>query len=135
MYWTLMFLDPTFLIPKDIPRIPLILDMTLHLFPAVFLWFDFLVFDVQFKRSTSHIKIIYAFAVFYYVWSWYCQHVNGYWVYPFLGEFNLALRTAFFAGSGILCMFMYEAGAIVHSKIHASTQQKEHKLRAKGLKQ
>lgn len=135
MYWSLMFMDPKFLIPEDIPRIPILLDMTLHLFPAVFLWIDFLVFDVQFKRSTTHIKIIYAFALFYYGWSWYCYSVNGYWVYPFLSEFNLPVRTAFFAASGVLCMCMYEVGAIVHNKIHASTEHKQHNLKNKKLKQ
>lgn len=136
MYWSLMFMDPKFLIPEDIPRIPIILDMTLHLFPAVFLWIDFLVFEVQFKRSNSHVKVIYGFAVFYYVWSWYCFSQNGYWAYPFLGDFNLPLRTAFFAGSGIFCSIMYEIGAVIHSKIHSSAQQKQQqKLKDNKLKQ
>ena len=128
MYWSLMFMDPHFLIPEDIERIPIILDMTLHLFPAVFLWIDFLVFDIEFKRSNSHIRVIYAFATFYYFWSWYCFKVNGYWAYPFLSEFNFPLRTAFFAGSGLFCMMMYETGALIHSKIHSIEKKQQKKV-------
>lgn len=113
-----MLLDPHLLIPEDYPGIPLMMDLTLHLFPAVFLWIDFLAFDTQFKRSDSHVKVIGGFAVFYFVWSWYCQSVNGFWAYPFLADFNLLMRTAFFAGSGLLCWGMYEVGAKIHLKIH-----------------
>ncbi|KAI8067683.1 FAR-17a/AIG1-like protein [Gilbertella persicaria] len=119
LYWSMMLLDPHLLIPEDIPGIPLFLDFTLHLFPAVFLWIDFLAFDVEFKRSNRHVGVIYGFAAFYYVWSWYCQSVNGYWPYPFLGSFTLGMRTAFFVGAGILAWGMYEFGAIVHQKMHA----------------
>lgn len=120
----MMLLDPHLLIPKDIPGIPLMMDLTLHLFPAVFLWIDFLVFDIQFRRSDSHVRVIGGFALFYFVWSWYCKTVNGFWAYPFLADFNLPMRIGFFAGSGILCWGMYEVGAIVHAKIHYAAQLK-----------
>lgn len=135
LYWSMMLMDPHLIIPQDIERIPLLLDFTLHLFPAVFLWIDFLVFDVQFKRSNSHVVIIYGFALFYFIWSWYCKYVNGYWVYPFLAEFNLPMRIAFFAGSGIFCWGMYEFGALIHYKIHGLEQQLEKKEKSSKLKQ
>ncbi|KAI9467979.1 MAG: FAR-17a/AIG1-like protein [Benjaminiella poitrasii] len=128
MYWTMILVDPHLLIPKDFPGIPLLLDCTLHLFPAVFLWIDFLAFDVEFKRSNAHVGVIYVFTVFYFVWSWYCQNVNGYWAYPFLAEFSLLMRVNFFAGSGLLCWGMYEFGAKIHNKIHAIGQNKAKKM-------
>jgi hypothetical protein len=130
----MMLMDPHLIIPKDMPGIPLLLDFTLHLFPAVLLWIDFLVFDVHFKRSNSHVVIIYVFALFYFVWSWYCKYVNGYWVYPFLAEFNLPMRIAFFAGSGIFCWGMYEFGAMIHHKMHGAAVVQE-KKKSNKLKQ
>ncbi|KAI8981817.1 FAR-17a/AIG1-like protein [Mycotypha africana] len=118
LYWTMMLVDPNLLLPKDSPGIPLLLDLTLHLFPALFLWIDFLVFDIEFKRSNAHVGTIAIFSIFYFFWSWYCQFKNGFWVYPFLEAFSLPLRLGFFVGSGTLCWCMYELGAIIHSKLH-----------------
>lgn len=121
----MVLIDPHLLMPKDMPGIPLILDFTLHLFPAIFLWIDFLAFEADFKRSNTHVFVISAFTVFYFVWSWYCYNINGYWAYPFLGDFTLPMRVGFFAGSGILCWGMYELGAKVHRRIHAVKVTKE----------
>ncbi|KAF1801631.1 FAR-17a/AIG1-like protein [Mucor lusitanicus] len=131
MYWSMILIDPHLLIPKDMPGIPLLLDCTLHLFPAVFLWIDFLAFEVDFKRSNAHVGVIYAFAAFYFCWSWYCYQVNGFWAYPFLAEFSLPMRVAFFAGSGVFCWGMYEFGAKVHYKLHAQAKQAAHHLKQK----
>ncbi|KAG1055785.1 hypothetical protein G6F43_002277 [Rhizopus delemar] len=103
LYWSMILIDPRLLIPDELPRIPLILDFSLHLFPAVFLWIDFLMFDIEFVRSKAHIILIAVFTLCYFVWSWYCQSVNGYWPYPFLGEFTFWMRAGFFISSGMLC--------------------------------
>jgi hypothetical protein len=131
LYWSMILTDPHLLIPKDMPGIPLLLDCTLHLFPAVFLWIDFLLFDIEFKRSNLHVGLIYGFAAFYFVWSWYCQHINGYWPYPFLADFSLLMRTLFFVFSGVFCWCMYEFGAMVHGKIHGVAQRKFNQLKEK----
>jgi hypothetical protein len=119
----MMMMDPHLLIPDDIILIPLPLDFSLHLFPALFLWVDFLVFDLDFARSNAHVFMIYSFAAFYFVWSWYCQTINGYWPYPFLGDFTDTMRVGFFVGCGSLCWCMYEAGAFIHSKLHKKLKQ------------
>jgi hypothetical protein len=119
----MMMMDPHLLIPEDIILIPLPLDFSLHLFPALFLWVDFLVFDLDFARSNAHVFMIYSFAAFYFVWSWYCQTINGYWPYPFLGDFTDTMRAGFFVGCGSLCWCMYEAGAFIHSKLHKKLKQ------------
>lgn len=118
LYWSMILIDPRLLIPDELPRIPLILDFTLHLFPAVFLWIDFLMFDIEFVRSKAHIILIAVFTLCYFVWSWYCQSVNGYWPYPFLGEFTFWMRAGFFVSSGMLCWGMYEVGAAIHATLH-----------------
>lgn len=134
LYWSMTLIDPHLLIPKDVPGIPILFDFTLHLFPAVFLWIDFLAFEVDFKRSNAHVCVINGVAAFYFVWSWYCQHVNGYWAYPFLGEFNLLFRIAFFAGSGILCWGIYEFSARIHELIHATKGIAARSLKEKELR-
>ncbi|CEP15021.1 hypothetical protein [Parasitella parasitica] len=130
LYWSMTLIDPHLLVPEDVPGIPFLLDCAFHLFPAVFLWVDFLAFDIDFKRSNAHVGVIYGFAVFYFCWAWICYQVNGFWAYPFLGELSTSMRAAFFVASGVLCWAMYEFGARVHHKIHA----KAILLKQKGLR-
>ncbi|KAI8393881.1 FAR-17a/AIG1-like protein [Radiomyces spectabilis] len=127
MYWSMVLYDPETLIPKDMPPIPVNVDFSLHLYPALFLWFDFLVFNIEFERSYRHIMVIYGFCVFYLLWSSYCNSKNGYWPYPFLNEFSDLGRVAFYGGCGTLCWCMYEAGAFVHSRLHPKLQVPAHK--------
>lgn len=110
LYWAMVFVDPELLIPKDVPPIPMILDCALHLYPAVFLWSDFLIFNLEFKRSYQHVTAIYGFALFYLAWSWMCQIQNGYWPYPFLDQVTTIVRLLIYISAGTLCWFIYEAG-------------------------
>lgn len=103
-------IDPHLLVPKDVPPIPMLIDFSLHLFPAVFLWIDFLLFNVEFERAKSHVVNIYLFAIAYYVWTWYCFSRNQYYAYPFLAELSDTGRALFYAGCGTMCWIMYEAG-------------------------
>ncbi|KAI9247051.1 FAR-17a/AIG1-like protein-domain-containing protein [Sporodiniella umbellata] len=129
LYWSLLMLDPKLLMPEDMPPISLDVDFALHLFPALFLWLDFLMFDIHFVRSQAHILVIAAFTVFYFVWSWYCYSINGMWPYPFLGDFTFLMRSGFFIGSGLLCWLMYEVGAYVHTKLHRNPKKDKKKGR------
>ncbi|ORZ03169.1 FAR-17a/AIG1-like protein [Syncephalastrum racemosum] len=119
LYWTMVLVDPGLLIPEDVPPIPMILDCALHLYPAVFLWSDFLIFNLEFKRSYQHVAAIYGFTLFYLAWSWMCQLQNGYWPYPFLDQVTLVVRLLIYFSAGTLCWFIYEAGAFMHTALHA----------------
>ncbi|ORE06149.1 hypothetical protein BCV72DRAFT_292331 [Rhizopus microsporus var. microsporus] len=129
LYWSMLLIDPRLLVPEDLPRIPLLLDFTLHLFPAIFLWIDFLMFDIDFVRSNAHVLVIYSFTLFYFIWSSYCHSKNGYWPYPFLGDFTLWMRIGFFVMSGVLCWGMYELGAAVHARLHRKPVVKSARLK------
>ncbi|KAG1457712.1 hypothetical protein G6F56_006551 [Rhizopus delemar] len=122
LYWSMLMIDPHLLIPEELPRLPLVLDFTLHLFPAVFLWIDFLMFDIDFVRSKAHVLVIAIFTLLYFIWSWYCHSINGYWPYPFLGDFTFWMRVSFFAVSGLLCWGMYEVGAAIHASLHKKSK-------------
>lgn len=110
LYWSMVFLEPTLLIPEDMPPIPVVVDCALHLYPALFLWIDFLVFNINFKRSPRHVAVIYGFAMFYLAWSWLCQTQNGHWPYPFLDKLTPVPRAGFYLFCGTLCWIIYEAG-------------------------
>lgn len=109
----MIFLDPHLLIPQGVPPIPMIVDLCLHLFPALFLWTDFLVFNVEFERSTNHVINIYLFAVAYYLWTLYCFSRNEYYAYPFLDKMSTAGILGFYAASGTTCWIMYEFGRLI----------------------
>lgn len=39
LYWTMQAIDPSLLTPENaIFKIPLFLDLSIHAFPAIFLW-------------------------------------------------------------------------------------------------
>ncbi|KAI8640626.1 FAR-17a/AIG1-like protein [Parasitella parasitica] len=103
LYWSLTLVDPHLIIPGDVPDTSLLVDCAFHLFPALFLWIDFLAFEIDFKRSNAHVRVIYGFAVFYFLWAWFCYQLNGFWVYPFLDQLSMSMRAAVFATSGVLC--------------------------------
>ncbi|KAI9494817.1 FAR-17a/AIG1-like protein [Zychaea mexicana] len=113
LYWPMVLYSKELLQHQEVPFfLPLPLDMSLHLWPAVLLWIDFLAFDVEFVRSKTHIVVIYAFTVWYLGWSSYCFARNGFWVYPFLSEFSTIGRATFFMFCGNVCVAMYEAGKV-----------------------
>ncbi|KAI9270646.1 FAR-17a/AIG1-like protein [Phascolomyces articulosus] len=121
LYWPMVIYSKDLLQHQEVPFVlPLPLDMSLHLWPAVLLWIDFLVFDVDFQRSKSHILTIYAFTFLYFGWSTYCFTRNGFWVYPFLAEFSTIGRATFFMFCGNVCIAMYEAGAFIHKKLNVA---------------
>ncbi|KAI9279430.1 FAR-17a/AIG1-like protein [Umbelopsis sp. AD052] len=127
LYWGMIFLDPKLLIPADAPKIPVFVDCCLHLFPALFLWIDFLFFNVEFKRSSSHVVNIYLFTIAYYVWTSYCYSKNKYYAYPFLADMTTNGRLVFFAVSGTICWLMYELGAYIHKSLHPPLSTKDGK--------
>ncbi|KAI8391632.1 FAR-17a/AIG1-like protein-domain-containing protein [Radiomyces spectabilis] len=122
LYWPMVLYNRDLLASPDVAFIlPLRLDLSLHFWPAVFLWVDFLAFNVEFKRTWRHIVVIYSFAILYYFWTSYCYSRNQFWVYPFLAEFSDTGRMLFFIACATLCTLMYEAGAYIHAKIHHAT--------------
>ncbi|KAI9275893.1 FAR-17a/AIG1-like protein [Phascolomyces articulosus] len=114
LYWGMGLIDPHFITPKDMPPIPLVVDCALHLFPAMFLWFDFLIFNNEFKRSVRHIAMLYGFGFSYYVWSGVCHSRNSHYPYPFLDQMSEFQRVLFYFISATLAWCMYEIAIIPH---------------------
>lgn len=109
LYWPMMLYNRELLMSHEMV-LPLSIDASLHLWPAVLLWLDFLVFDADFQRSRMHVITIYCFTLFYLCWTTYCFSHNGFWPYPFLAEFSTLGRASFYMFCGTACVLMYEAG-------------------------
>ncbi|KAI8339902.1 FAR-17a/AIG1-like protein [Chlamydoabsidia padenii] len=123
-YWSMTFMGPHMLSPKEVEVVPWMVDCAMHLYPTIVLWVDFLLTNSHFKRAWIHIAYIYSLAVVYYGWSCYCQHRNGYWVYQFLDRFDSHWsRFGFYFASGTISWLCYELGAFIYSRtrtlIHA----------------
>ncbi|KAI7906292.1 FAR-17a/AIG1-like protein-domain-containing protein [Cokeromyces recurvatus] len=125
LYWPIMLYDKEMLVPKDtIFDLPLKLDLSLHLFPTIVCWIDFMGFNRGFKRSPIHIFSIYFFTFLYYVWVNVCYEHNGYWPYPLLGLFkNNAQRGVFFIFCGWFCSLLYKTIAKGHELFHAKKEE------------
>ncbi|KAL0088313.1 FAR-17a/AIG1-like protein [Phycomyces blakesleeanus] len=119
MYWPMMLHSRDLLVPKGSPfDLPLILDLSLHLWPAVILYIDLFVFNSEYKRSTHNVTAIYVFCTLYFFWSSYCRSVNGFWVYPFLDFFSVPGRAAFFVVCATVCVGLYELGMYYYKISH-----------------
>ncbi|KAL1928177.1 hypothetical protein VTP01DRAFT_3093 [Rhizomucor pusillus] len=119
LYWPMIFYSRDMLAHQETPfMLPLVPDMSLHFWPAVVLWADFLIFDIEFQRSKQHVAIIYIFSLVYFFWTWYCFSRNGFWPYPFLAQLSHYARAMLFMFCGNVCIGVYEFGAFVHKKIH-----------------
>jgi hypothetical protein len=108
LYWPIVIYDKKLLVPDDTTfDLPLGLDITLHLMPAIVCWIDFLVFNTGFKKSPVHTLSIYTFTFFYYIWVKKCFEMNGWWAYPLLGMLTTLQRAFFFVFSAFFCSRIY----------------------------
>lgn len=104
-------MGPHMLSSKEVEVVPWVVDFAMHLYPAMVLWADFLLTTTNFKRAWKHTVYIYGFVLTYYLWSCYCQHRNGFWVYQFLARFDSSWsRFGFFFASGTVTWILYEIG-------------------------
>jgi hypothetical protein len=91
MYWGLMIVDPSLLMPPD-PEfyLPFKLDISIHGLPAVYLWLDFLCFSPPFPKAAKPFALSTAAVTGYTLWMEFAASKNGRFPYPFLGELNLS---------------------------------------------
>ncbi|KAL1916888.1 uncharacterized protein VTP21DRAFT_5085 [Calcarisporiella thermophila] len=120
LYWSISLYDRELLKHPDMPEIPFLFDLSLHLFPAVFIWIDFLVFSKNFIRQNRHILFIYIVAFCYGSWAHFCYLKNGFWAYPFLGQMSGTQRSIFYFFGATIAAAVYELGAFIHLRINGS---------------
>jgi hypothetical protein len=84
VYWSIKSYDPMLLVnPAIQKRLPLFLDVSLHMLPAVFGLFDVLLFNPVWTVTISSVLKGYTmFAVGYWIWVHHTFSQNGYFPYP-----------------------------------------------------
>jgi len=114
-YWGIFHYNRFWLYPKDIPPIPLIIDLLLHFLPAVALWLELLTTIKLHRVSRKHIYIIAGFSVAYMLWAEYCYIQNGYYVYPFLQIIDYRIKTFLTLATIVVAVIVYVISVQIHS--------------------
>ncbi|KAF2156764.1 integral membrane protein [Myriangium duriaei CBS 260.36] len=103
LYWGLRSIDPALVQAPDLPTLPLAADCSFHLFPALALLADLLLFSPPYG-----IAVLPAFglssviAVAYYFWVEHCYAQNGFYPYPLFDQVGFEGRAALFIGSALV---------------------------------
>ncbi|SCZ99563.1 BZ3500_MvSof-1268-A1-R1_Chr3-1g06102 [Microbotryum saponariae] len=117
LYWGMQFYDPSLLTPQGtIFKIPLFLDISIHAFPALLLWTDFLVFSPPMSKKANPLLISTVATMGYTTWMEYTSHHNQWFPYPFLSELTRIQRASFYiAMIPVLLGLFYLANGIHRS--------------------
>ncbi|GLB35054.1 putative MFS general substrate transporter [Lyophyllum shimeji] len=132
IYWTLLLLFPTLILPPQpsgstptasadlLLYLPLEIDLALHATPALTLLADFILFETSYsKRSliTTAPLAALLFGVWYSCWVEHCARSNGgIFPYPFLTENPIEIRLAIYAGACTLAYASFWAINSLHPR-------------------
>ncbi|KAF9264778.1 hypothetical protein L218DRAFT_1076233 [Marasmius fiardii PR-910] len=128
VYWFLLLLVPAMILQESgqfsddravsenieklaLVRIPLSVDLSLHLAPGVSLLVDFFVFEK--KYGQKEVKLIapviaLTYTVFYATWVEHCaEKNNGMFPYPFLTINPPTIRSVIYAGAGLFAFLSF----------------------------
>ncbi|KAF1997997.1 hypothetical protein P154DRAFT_469970 [Amniculicola lignicola CBS 123094] len=115
LYWSLRAIDTSLVIPGDMPMLPVFEDLCFHLFPAIFLALDTLLFSppwptTPMNPSAPLLTLISSTSIAFLYWFWIelCYSHNGFYPYPIFSSLNTTQRVGLFAFSGVL---MWGVGA------------------------
>ncbi|WVF72337.1 hypothetical protein IAT40_007150 [Kwoniella sp. CBS 6097] len=134
IYWSIILLAPHLMLPPKpnmasspepsssgmedgLFRIPLWMDMSMHLAPAVALIIDFFFLEKKFRPPASTIGAFILAATFgasYGVWVEHCASINGAFPYPFLTIMDLPGRVATYVGSTIGAYLVFRGLNAIH---------------------
>ncbi|GAA6007152.1 hypothetical protein JCM11491_003024 [Sporobolomyces phaffii] len=115
MYWGLMLLDPSLLVPPD-PEfyLPFKLDISIHGLPAVYLWLDFLCFSPPVPKAARPFAISTAAVLSYVTWMEFAASKNGRFPYPFLDTMPKSYRSIFYLFQVPLVIGLFKAANEAH---------------------
>ncbi|KAG0146576.1 hypothetical protein CROQUDRAFT_671068 [Cronartium quercuum f. sp. fusiforme G11] len=116
LYWSAIAIDPSLMIPPP-PAVapPLALDLALHVYPTLMLWFDHLFFAPTLKASQPTL-VLALFALAYTSWveliSTYGN--NNQFPYPFLTMASRPIRYIIYTSSLILSRAFHAIACSAH---------------------
>ncbi|GAA5871379.1 hypothetical protein JCM16303_000737 [Sporobolomyces ruberrimus] len=128
MYWGLMLIDPSLLMPPD-PEffLPLKLDISIHGLPAVYLWLDFLCFSPPFPKAARPLAISTSAVLLYVTWMEFAASKNGRFPYPFLDTMTQAQRSIFYLFQVPLVIGLFKAANGLHHLVRGNDTSREAK--------
>ncbi|WRT66975.1 uncharacterized protein IL334_003940 [Kwoniella shivajii] len=134
IYWSIILLSPELMLPPNpalqntqepsasdnadpLFRIPLTMDLSMHLVPAVVLLLDFFVLEKKFKPPVSNygsLLLAGAFGTAYSVWVEHCASINGSFPYPFLTIMTFPQRLMMYSGSVVMAWLVFRGLNALH---------------------
>ncbi|ORY09297.1 FAR-17a/AIG1-like protein [Clohesyomyces aquaticus] len=112
LYWTLLSISPSLVIPTTLPPLPLLNDLSFHLLPSLLLTLDTLLLSPPWPTApmnpaapviTLVTSSVLSFA--YWIWIEVCYAHNGFYPYPIFGLLDTWQRVGLFAFSGgMMCL-------------------------------
>lgn len=120
LYWGLRQIDPELIVPPEFV-IPMDVDLSFHLAPAVFLLLDHLLYSPPYQTS-SGAMVVYATGVGFSYWYWVevCYKANGWYVYPLFGLLSTAQRVGLFVFSSVLVTVFFASIKKTHGALNGS---------------
>ncbi|KAI9593577.1 FAR-17a/AIG1-like protein [Syncephalis fuscata] len=118
-YWGLCLADPNLLKHPGDPVLGIFFDCSVHLFPCLLVYTELYVYNPSFKYNYRHLLSLLLFVPAYGTWLQLCFYMNGFWVYPFLGQLGHLQRLAFYFISAIIASGFYLLTVYAHQKLHS----------------
>ncbi|OJA10951.1 hypothetical protein AZE42_04646 [Rhizopogon vesiculosus] len=131
VYWSLFFFFPFLILPPQVAasepssssavpellRIPLNVDLCLHVTPAVTLLADFLLFEKKYTKKQVQIGaplVAFLAGTWYACWVEYCASYNKTFPYPFLTDNPLNIRIGIYASVSFVAWRCFRLVNAVH---------------------
>ncbi|KAL5490295.1 hypothetical protein ACEPAI_5128 [Sanghuangporus weigelae] len=111
--------------PDGLARIPLSLDLALHLTPALTLLVDFFLFEESYGKAEAAwgaTAMSALFGVWYASWVEYCASFNGTFPYPFLTLNPFPIRVAIYTVVTAIAFVSFRVINAVHSRVWGRTK-------------
>jgi hypothetical protein len=110
LYYSIKAIDENLLIDKRLNiRAPDTVDMSMHLYPAVFELADVLILSPMWTTSIPRALVIFGlFSAGYWQWVHYLYTKNGFYAYPLLELASTPQRLAIFGGATVLVTLTFE---------------------------
>ncbi|BGP14265.1 hypothetical protein JCM10213_005843 [Rhodosporidiobolus nylandii] len=136
LYWTMTIYDPSLLNPQNGAeefRLPLVVDVSIHGLPALYLLLDFLLFSPPFPARVRPNLLATVATAAYTVWMELCGKKNGRFPYPFLDGLPPLFRSLFYLLQIPIVISLYKGMNALHRAVRGASDEKG-EVEARGVK-
>ncbi|EEB09368.2 fungal protein [Schizosaccharomyces japonicus yFS275] len=108
LYWGIALYDRGLLRPDEFEPAPLIFDLSVHIFPTIFLLFDYFFLSPPFKAPVKHFGVFFVLITAgYYYWVERCYVRNKFYAYPLLEYLSTHEKVLLFGFASALSLVFY----------------------------